>query len=344
MRIAVFKFNNLGDNVIFVPVVQALRARFPEWRITLFTSPREAELYAGPLAPHQIILCRKHRFEKSYRRPWELAWWMLRARLQRPDACLLPYDQATATHLVAKFTGARVRIGGNLSHIRVRGSLTEEIRIPSDGRLATWNWEMGRALATALGRGADWPDRAPPPDLRHLIDSPAASRTDRPRVVVHAGSSRPLNRWPEEKFAAVASALAADADVVWIKRPEVPGEAPPGTRAIEPSTLRELATALGGARLFVGNNSGPMHLANAIGTSGVIVVGPSAFGWDPYWHRERWRLLRPRGLECAPCEVPNEETLACANTAFPMACFAAWSVDAVVAQCRELLAQAAPAR
>jgi ADP-heptose:LPS heptosyltransferase len=336
MKIVVFKFNNLGDNVIFVPVVQALRARFPDWHITLLTAPREMELYSGRGAPQRMLLSPKQRFEKSYRRPWRLAYWLLRVRRERPDACLLPYDQGTVSHVVAKHSGARVRVGGNLEHIRTRHSLTHEVAMPADGALATWNWDMGRVLVEALGHGGDWPDHPPPPDLAHLVSSDAP-RKHRRRIIVHAGSSRPLNRWPEAKFLDVARNLARDHEVVWIVRPEVRASPPPGMRTEQPKSLGAFATVLASADLFVGNNSGPMHLANALGLAGVVITGPSAFGWDPYWHRERWRVLRPVGLACAPCERPNKETLLCANRASPMACFSAWTPDAVAAQCRALL-------
>ena len=48
MNLALFKVNNLGDNIVFLPVVQALRKRFPDWRLMVFTSPAAA---AWPDAP-----------------------------------------------------------------------------------------------------------------------------------------------------------------------------------------------------------------------------------------------------------------------------------------------------
>jgi ADP-heptose:LPS heptosyltransferase len=159
-------------------------------------------------------------------------------------------------------------------------------------------------------------------------------------VVVHAGASRDFNRWPLEKFAGVAARLARTHEVVWVERPETAGAVlPPEVRRVPSGTLRDLASLLASADLFCGNNSGPMHLAIALGRPGVVVVGPSARGWDPHWHRERWDLLRHPRLPCQPCELPNKMTLACANLAEPMACFRYWSVDAVEDACRRMLAR-----
>ena len=80
-------------------------------------------------------------------------------------------------------------------------------------------------------------------------------------------------------------------------------------------------------------------MANALGCPGVVVTGATGMGWNPYWHRERWAVLRHPRLECAPCERTNKVTLTCANLSAPFACLAYWTVDAVEAVCREVLAQ-----
>jgi heptosyltransferase-2 len=333
MKVVIFKLNAFGDNVVFVSAVQALRSRCPDWHITLITTPNEAELYQGRLAPQEILTSPKHDFNKSHHRPWVLASWIWRVRRRRPDGCLLAFDQGSAAHLIAKLSGARMRIGGNVAHIRVRDSLTLEVPYPEDARPVTWNWRMARALAGALGSDAGWPDEPPPPDLSHLPHGvrPADGRR---RVVVHSGASRSLNRWSGERFASVAAALARDYEVVWIIHGEATGPAPAGTKGVAVRSIGEFAHWVGGADLFLGNNSGPMHLANAIGCPGVAVSGPSAAGWDPFWFRERWSVLRHPDLYCAPCGKPNEQVPGCANLASPMACLEYWTTQKVEAACR----------
>jgi ADP-heptose:LPS heptosyltransferase len=341
VRIVVFKFNNLGDSVVFVPVLQALRRRFPDWKITLLTTPNEAELYRGPLGPDEIIVCGKRAFDKSYRKPWVLASWIWKVRRRRPDACLVPFDQGTAAHAVAKYSGARMRVGARLDPPRLAGALTEEVPIPGDNRPVTWNRDTARALARLIGPNEGWPETPPPPDLRHLLARGPRPAADRRRVVVHAGASSYLNQWATDRFASVATSLSRDFEVVWISHGRETGSAPPGTVDAPVSTLRELAEWVAKADLFLGNNSGPMHLANALGCPGVAVTGPSALGWDPYWHRERWTVLRHPSLYCAPCEKPARELAGCANMDNPMACLKYWSVEMVLTACRVRLGQPA---
>lgn len=337
MNLVVFKFVQLGDNVVFLPVIQALRARFPDWRITVLTTPREAELYAASIAPRDLLTAPQLRFNSSWQRPWEFAGWWARVRSRRPDICFVSFDQGNAAHLIAKYSGARIRIGAKLPHVRVHGSVTHDVPLPPDQRVPTWHWEMARTLVQAAGANpSDWPAVPPPPDLRHMLRS--VDKPSRPRVVIHAGSNQPVTRWPLDRFAALAGRLARDHEVVWIERPETTAAPlPPDVRRFSSGTLTELASILASADLFLGNNSGPMHLANALGCRGVAVTGPSAFAWDPYWFRDRWRILRHPSLPCAPCEWAENFVHDCALTTDRLACLRYWSVDAVEQHCREML-------
>jgi ADP-heptose:LPS heptosyltransferase len=337
VNIIAFQFNKLGDNIAFVPAIQALRQRCRDCHITILTTPASAELYMGPLGPQEVIVGTKRGFEKSYRRPWNLALWMWRVRRQHPDACLVSFDQGSVALLAAKLSGAGIRIGGKLECARIKGALTEEIPIPEDSRPVTWHWRMARALAKSCGGDEEWPEDSPPPDLRHLLSRGARPKGSRRRVVIHSGASRYLNQWPSENFASVAKSLSGDFDVVWITHGGTTGAAPPGIFGAQVNSLSEFAEWLASADLFVGNNSGPMHLADALGCAGVAVTGPSARGWDPYWYRDRWSVLRHPNLYCAPCEMLSEELAGCTNLDSPMACLKYWTIERVNEECRNRL-------
>ncbi len=338
MNLLIFKFVNLGDNVVFLPVVQTLRARFPNWRITLLTTPQEAGLYASVLTPREIITCPQLRFNSSWKRPWEFATWWARVRLKHPNACLISFDQGNAAHLLARHSGANVRVGARIAHVRINSSLTHDVRMPADGRVASWHWEMARVLVQSMGH-EDWPASPPPPDLSGLVIP--FPRTRARRIVIHAGSNQAFTRWPLERFAEVATRLASTHEVVWVNRPEtstVP--LPAAVHRSTPKSLQELTSLLASADLFLGNNSGPMHLANALGVRGVVVSGPTAHGWDPFWYRERWTVLRNSSLFCVPCEWTRQFRLIrdCALTTAPLACLHHWTPDIVEAACRTRLA------
>jgi ADP-heptose:LPS heptosyltransferase len=158
-------------------------------------------------------------------------------------------------------------------------------------------------------------------------------------VVVHPGASGPPNQWGADRFAAVAAALARDFEVVWIRHgPMRP--APAGTVDAPVDSLSEFSAWAASAALFLGNNSGPMHVANALGCPGVAVTGSTALGWDPFWHRERWTVLRPPRLLCTPFERLDAEPPACLNPDSLMDSINYWTVENVETACRERLAGA----
>lgn len=216
-------------------------------------------------------------------------------------------------------------------------SMTTEVPMPADTCAATWNWQTGEALVQALGYGKVWPLNPPAPNLSHLLTVGRPSVGSRKVIVVHPGSNREMNQWGVANFAAVAANLAGDFEVRWIAHGPAAPAAPDGARLIRVGSLAELAQEAAQADLFLGNNSGPMHIANAVNCAGVVIDGPSGFGWDPQWHPERWQVLRHPHLPCQPCDRPNTETKACANLASPMACLKYWTPASVEAVCREWL-------
>jgi ADP-heptose:LPS heptosyltransferase len=267
---------------------------------------------------------------------------MWAVRRLRPDACLLSFDQGSAAHLVARASAAPVRVGSTAVRLRVRDALTADVPPPPDARPATWHWEMARALLLALGSRALLPPLPPPPDFSGLGRGEPRAPGSRPRILIHAGASKALNQWGPARFAAVAERLAVDCEVAWVEHAGTTGTAPARAERVRPRTAGEMATALRQCDLFLGNNSGPMHLANALGCRGVAVTGPSAPGWDPYWHRERWTVLRHPNLACAPCERLHQSVEGCAHREHPLACLDYWSPETVEAACRARLALATP--
>ena len=236
--------------------------------------------------------------------------------------------------MIAKWSGAKIRVGGRLPYVKVGNSLTHAIPMPKDERPITWNWDTALALLKALGKPTHGLLSPQKPNLQHLLVASAPSKGALKRIVVHAGGSRDLTRWSIDRFAELACRLSSDFEIVWITH---------GSEGTPDSVVRfrqntgsfaELAQWISSADLFVGNNSGPMHVADAIGVPGVAIAGLSPRGWDPYWNPTKWSILRHPTLTCAPCERIDRMVKECANLATPMACLDYWSVDRVESECR----------
>jgi ADP-heptose:LPS heptosyltransferase len=144
---------------------------------------------------------------------------------------------------------------------------------------------------------------------------------DRPLVVMHAGATDPRRRWPPAAFAAVARRLAADgAEVAVVGAAEdrahaerLLADVPGATDLVERLDLVALAGLLAVADVVVANDSGPLHLARAVGaaTVGIYWCGNLVNGGPAWRARHRpaisWRMQCPVcGLDCSLGRCPHD--------------------------------------
>ena len=120
-----------------------------------------------------------------------------------------------------------------------------------------------------------------------------------PLAAVHGGSSTPAKNWPAAGYAAVGAQLARHGltpvfVVGPVERDQGWGAPWPGAASFPAATSRQLAALLAQASLFVGNDSGPGHLAAAVGIPTLSLFGPTSAA--------RWR---PRGPHARTLEAPG---------------------------------------
>lgn len=315
MTLLVFKVNQLGDNVVFLPVVQSLVAAHPGWRVVVLTSPTAARLYEVCCPNVELRVFETAKFNGAWRQPWRLMQMAARLRGLKPDACLLGDDQGNVAHLLARLSGAKVCVGPRTPHVLLNALLHSRVDVNEVELVAAHNWRIA-------GSKFELPEHMPAPDLTTF----GCDESD--AIVIHAGASRDYQRWPLRNFIELANRLAEAHAVHWIVQGDDTGLSDKIER-VKTKSLDDLVRVIAGAKLFVGNNSGPMHIAAACGTPGVIVVGPSSPRWDPAWHHERFELLREPRLSCQPCDLPTKPANRCLNLAAPLACLNRWTVDAV---------------
>lgn len=318
MTLVIFKVNQLGDNVVFLPVVQALSAALPDWKIVVMTSPVAARLYEVCCPQAEVRTIETAAFNGAWRRPALLAKLAADLRVLKPDVCLLGDDQGSVAHLLARMSGAGVRVGPHTARVRLNACLTERVATADGELVAAHNWRIAGKLAPNL------PAAIPAPDLS------AFGREEHGAVLIHAGASRAYKRWPTARFVELANKIRESHPVVWVEqRAHEEGALNDAVRLMPVGTLDEFVRLMAGARHFVGNNSGPMNLASALGVPGTIFNGPSTPNWDPPWHRERFDLLMDPTLSCQPCDRLTHPVNACQNSEHPMACMDRWSVAEV---------------
>ncbi len=349
VNILVFKVNKLGDNVVFLPVIQAIRRYRPDWNLLLFTNSLAVPLY-GPLRENeQYVVCDRDPFLSAWREPVKLLEWLQTVRAFKPDRCLFASDQGNTAYLLGLLSGTPVRIGRRREFHRLRGAINRPEPYDPSGSAALDGWKLLLRLVEDT-EGPKLPELPPSPDLDHLEGSSSHTRDEtssrapsaKPRtpnakraIVIHAGATRDFQCWPPENFVSLANRLAKDHQVYWIGNmiPNVAG-LDSAVQMVDTPSIADLVAVLASARLFIGNNSGPFQIASALGTPSVVINGPSSRCWDPFWFPERIRMLRDESVPCVPCEAYYAE---CRNPR-RMQCMDKWTVAAVERETRAWLA------
>ncbi len=302
--------NNLGDCVLFLPVVAAARAAFPQGRIILLTGAAGADAARLTGLPDDVLP-----LPPSRRHPPRAALLRLLPRLRRErfDLGVMASGDSSFVAALLRLSGARERAG--FDDCAARFLLTRRVSAREPEHEARRNLR----LASALG----WPvsDARPPCGIPSALREEARTLLTRagappeagpPVVLIHPGASAPSRRWPAERFAALAAALVQEGRgrPVIIEGPAEPGLADEVARAagiplVALPTLRRvelLAALLAHSALFIGHSSGPFHVACLVGTRTVSLWGDTDPAlWGPAWDPERHAVVRsPR--PCAPCE------------------------------------------
>ncbi|MCC7375045.1 MAG: lipopolysaccharide heptosyltransferase II [Verrucomicrobiales bacterium] len=321
--------NWLGDAVMTTPALMQLRRALPHTRISLLSPAKLADLWLHHPALDDVITL--HPREN----PWQVG---RRLRSRRFDAALvLPNSPRSA--LECWLAGAKTRVGFArplrtwlLSHpvaprpesIPMRKPSAPEIRERLARFTARPNLERlpgtahhaldYLALAAAFGAEATWLDPVLEVTAAEVESTRAKHGLDLGTqwLALNPGAEYgPAKRWPASRFASVARAIAQSIDCRWMilggpgDRPlaaEIAAAVPGSVDLAGRTTLRELLAVLRIARVMLTNDTGPMHVAAALGTPLVVpfgstspeLTGPGRPG-DP-----RHRLILTQAA-CAPC-------------------------------------------
>jgi heptosyltransferase-3 len=292
--------NQLGDLLLNVPAIRAIRARFPRAHITLIVGRQNAPAVLGqPWVDEVRVVDTRN------------ALGVLGDSLRlgpRPDLAIyfttVSYSKSGAFRTRA--TRARERVGFDAAHYgeRDRAVLTRAVPYPER---TLHQSEVSLILAHAVGATSE-----PPPPPTYLPDAELLARVPRGVAYLHPGAGKVKNRWPAERFAVVAGKLLArGVDVLWLEGPQDEGCVESAGRAlgktlpvVRGESIPNLAARFAAARVYVGNDTGPLHLAAATGCPSVGIYGWSdPREWAPVGRVVRTVRAPDHTLESVP---PNQ--------------------------------------
>ncbi|HEU5323208.1 MAG TPA: lipopolysaccharide heptosyltransferase I [Methylomirabilota bacterium] len=296
-RVAIVKLSSLGDVVHALPVAAALRAARPHARLTWVAERREAAVLHGHPALDEVVAVDTRRWRRA-RRPREVAAAVremaaLRAGLRGRFDVALDLQGLLKSGLLAAATGAPLRIGFAAARCRepLSALLTNRrVTPPATARHAVDHClALLEPLGVSPGRVEFHVPRAPAAEARMEEFFAAAGLKPRTRVVVlNPGAGHPAKRWPVERFRELGGRLVQEVGasvlVAWgpgerAAALAIAGDAGPGGPGpvlAPPTGLDDLVALLARASVVVAGDTGPLHVAAALGVPCVGLYGPTA--------------------------------------------------------------------
>ncbi|HYJ33344.1 MAG TPA: glycosyltransferase family 9 protein [Candidatus Binatia bacterium] len=299
-RVLVSRLRRIGDVILALPLVDALRERFPGARIDFLAEEDPAQAAVGHPAIDRVLS-----FRPSPSPLPAPAAVLRELRGARYDWTIDLYGNSRSAMLLA-LTGAQVRVGPAR---RGRRHLYTHVVPPVREPLSAIEHHLGalRALGIETSGGA--------PRI-HLTADEAARGRERldgllppggARVGLHVGNRWPAKRWHPERFAALARALPGlGARALVLGGPGEEGTvAEVAERSGAPSLprlpLREYWGVLAALDVLVTNDGSPLHAGPALAVPTVGILGPTVPEiWFPYGADEGHQLLH-REIWCRPC-------------------------------------------
>ncbi|HET9766444.1 MAG TPA: lipopolysaccharide heptosyltransferase I [Thermoanaerobaculia bacterium] len=313
--ILILRTSALGDVVHCLPVASALRRAFPTARIAWVVEEPFLPLVASHPAVDEAIPVKLRRWRRTpfaahTRR--EVFAFVRRLRALRPDVAL----ELMGNHkggILAWLSRAPQRIGAIRAARREPSSALwlNRLVVP----LGEHAVDRALSLVSALGITPEPADFASPA----LLPAPSNDVPGEPAgyVLLQPGAGWGNKRYPLAWWGAVARTLAAAGERVRVLAG--PGEMPLAAEVVaasgnaaeplDPCDLTALAAWLRGARLVLGGDTGPLHLAHALGVPVLALHGPTdPARHGPYGAPERALFRR---LPCSFCYRRFAETKAC---------------------------------
>ena len=280
-RILIVRLSAIGDCILSVPVLNAIRRNFPDARIGWAIESAASQLIHGHAALDDMFVVPKRAFQ-SPRALWTLA---SQLRAWKPDITI-DLQGLTKSSLLAWLSGANSRLGFHRDQFDGRELscfLNNRLYKPESEHIVDRSLELLRLLGVN--------DNSVSFDLPEQDnDAKFAERTLRSRqlegrfAIINVGAGWVSKIWPSDRYASIARHLGDNwgtpSVVVWSGQQEkqaayqVVVESGGHATLSPPTTLTQLGSLIRRASLFVGSDTGPMHLSVALGTPTIGMIGP----------------------------------------------------------------------
>jgi len=327
-RICIFATSGIGNLIMLTPMIRSLRSGIPDARISVAVSPNGAkDVIEGSDLVDEVVVLDSKRKLKEIRDDW-------------PDLTIAATHRGFMRAKRAFRTGAMYRLGFRYDHEdKLDTGFLFTHAVPLDE--SKHEVEQGLDLIRSLGLPAirrlymhiEDEDRAA---AGKILQDAGVQEGDL-LVGIHAGlgPDDPKGRcWPMDRFARLGDILIGDygAKLFMVGDPADASVAN-GIDSIMQNkpiilagkaTLRQTAAVIEKCQLFISNDSGPMHIAAAVGTPVIGIFGPTnSVRYRPYGEN---CFVVKTDLPCSPCHNPHSPEIKCQS----LDCLKAINVDMVM--------------
>jgi heptosyltransferase II len=315
-RILLIRIDRIGDVLLSTPAIKAVRQAYPNAHIAMMVRPYAGDIVDGNPHLDEVILYDKDGGHKSVFATLKFA---VGLRKKRFDLAIILHP-TNRSNIIPFLAGIPERVGYDK-----KGGifLTKKLK---DTKHLGEKHEIEYSLDVLRAIGIEAKDRA----LYMPVNSEDEKIIDRffllndldgtdTVIAIHPGASCPSKRWPAYRFGRVADELidrhkvkvviiGGPADIKTVKEAET-GMLHRPIVLSEDHSLGEVAAILKRCKIFISNDSGPVHIAVAVGTPVISIFGRLDPGLSP----KRWGSLGPndivihKNVGCEHCKAHNCE-------------------------------------
>ena len=323
MRILLIRLRQIGDVVFTTPAIHALRQRFPDAHLSYVVEPAAAPIVLDNPHLNQVIVAPRARGLRGWVGDLALG---RRLRTERYDLAI-DFHGGPRASLLTWLSGAPERIGYDVVG---RGWMyTRRIARPRALRprhSVENQWDLLTSLGVAPPDPSAFPmemaaDAAAVAEVTERLSRAGVDAGDR-LVVVHVSAGNPFRRWPTAHFVDLVVSLASGEPARRVVVTAGPSEGEAAGRVIAEVrarlgaahanqvlscgefSLAELRALLDRAALYIGGDSGPLHVAATTGVPIVGLYGPTLPVRSAPWRAGTWitESVDAGELPCRPCD------------------------------------------
>jgi ADP-heptose:LPS heptosyltransferase len=325
LKFLLLRLRRTGDIVLTTPAVSALRAAFPASELTYVVEEPYARLVQGHPCLDKVIVLEP-------KMGWRAFWRLIRKIRREKYDVILDFHSGPRSSILTLFSGAKTKVGYEVKYRRfIYGTRVPRASSQGPVHSAANHLNLVKALGVAIPE--------PPPLLLPKARPEEADRTEKllagsgRAVILHIGAGNEFRNWGVQNIAELLGLFDSRPDIrVYLAGgpDDLPAEAEirelhsrPVRSLVGQLNLIELREAISRAALFIGPDSGPMHIAASTQTPIVAYFGPTLPVHFAPW-KSRVTVLEKR-LECRPCHQRRclYKDFRCLKTITPQEVFSA---------------------